>query len=149
MSLAEFEYNSACQESTQLSPFELDLGYLPAAPINRALPQNSNINAKELLITLEINGRLAKDMLQWAQDKQREQVNHHRHEEEFQPGEKVYLNTRNLQVLPKAEEQEKPRKLQHRFVGPYKILKRLGPVNYQLELPATSRIHPNFHVFLL
>ena len=37
-----------------------------------------------------------------------------------------------------------------RFIGPYRILKRVGPVAYQLELPPElNRIHDVFHVSML
>ena len=41
-------------------------------------------------------------------------------------------------------------KLSPRFVGPYRIIKRIGPVAYQLELPLElDRIHDIFHVSML
>ncbi|XP_052479597.1 uncharacterized protein LOC128034797 [Gossypium raimondii] len=41
-------------------------------------------------------------------------------------------------------------KLSLRFIGLYQILKRMGPVIYQLELPLElNRIHDVFHVFML
>ncbi|XP_059068935.1 uncharacterized protein LOC131859336 [Cryptomeria japonica] len=37
-----------------------------------------------------------------------------------------------------------------RFVGPFEILERIGPVAYQLTLPPSlARIHDVFHVFVL
>ena len=34
-------------------------------------------------------------------------------------------------------------------VGPFKVKSVKGPVNYELELPAASRIHPIFYTSLL
>ena len=41
-------------------------------------------------------------------------------------------------------------KLSPRYVGPYKIMKRVGKVAYELELPAElAAVHPVFHILLL
>ena len=41
-------------------------------------------------------------------------------------------------------------KISPRYVGPYKILKRVGKVTYELELPAKlAAVHPVFNISLL
>ncbi|WMV58592.1 hypothetical protein MTR67_051977 [Solanum verrucosum] len=41
-------------------------------------------------------------------------------------------------------------KLSPRYVGPYKILKRVGKVAYQIEFPIElAAVHPIFHISLL
>ena len=41
-------------------------------------------------------------------------------------------------------------KLSSRYIGPYRIVERIGDVAYQLELPSDlDRIHDVFHVSML
>mgnify|MGYP004711357075 CR=1 FL=1 len=66
---------------------------------------------------------------------------------EFEVGDKVFLKITPLKASLMAG---KGKKLQPRFVGPYKVIQRIGSVVYKLELRLNlSRIHNVFHVFIL
>ena len=40
-------------------------------------------------------------------------------------------------------------KLAPPYCGPFKILERIGPVDYRLALPPTMKVHDVFHVSFL
>lgn len=58
---------------------------------------------------------------------------------QIKEGERVYLNTRNI-------EWRKNRKLFHIKIGPFLVKKKIGKVSYELELPKGKKIRPVFHV---
>ena len=41
------------------------------------------------------------------------------------------------------------KKLDHKKIGPVKILKKIGPRAFQVELPPTIKVHNVFHVSML
>jgi hypothetical protein len=55
----------------------------------------------------------------------------------------VWLDARNVKTL------RPQKKLDWKFLGPYRITKVVSPYAYCLELPASMKIHPVFHVNLL
>ena len=44
---------------------------------------------------------------------------------------------------------KKDNKLSPKYYGPYKVLQNIGTMGYKLELLASSRVHPIFHVSCL
>ena len=62
----------------------------------------------------------------------------------FDTGDQVLLNTENLNL-----KNAPIRKLKRRFIGPFFVSQRIGPVAYELDLPSTWKIHPVFHTSLL
>ena len=65
-------------------------------------------------------------------------------ERKFQVNDLVYLR---LQLYKQTTIKGKgSKKLKPRFYGPYKVIRKVGEVGYQLELPMGSKIHNVFHV---
>ena len=69
-----------------------------------------------------------------------------RRELEFQVDDWVFLKVSPIKAVIKFG---KKGKLSPRYVGSYKILKRVGKVAYELELPAElAAVHPLVHISL-
>nr|GEX35452.1 hypothetical protein [Tanacetum cinerariifolium] len=85
-----------------------------------------------------------RDMLKAARDRQKSYADNRRKPLEFQVGDHVMLKVSPWKgVVPFG----KKGKLAPRFVGPFEILKRIGPVAYRLRLPKElSSVYDTFHV---
>lgn len=58
-------------------------------------------------------------------------------------GDRVWLSTKNIRTARPSK------KLDHKQIGPYKIIKKIGSASYELELPSSMKIHSVFHSSLL
>ena len=68
-------------------------------------------------------------------------------ERHFEVGDLVYLR---LQPYRQSSLKQKgAEKLKPHFYGPYRVIRRIGHVAYELELPQGSKIHNIFHVSCL
>ncbi|KAL0533347.1 hypothetical protein IC582_030166 [Cucumis melo] len=85
--------------------------------------------------------------MQTAQSRQKSYADVRRKDLEFVVGDKVFLKVAPMRGVLHFE---KKGKLSPRFVGPFEILERIGPVAYRLALPPSlSTVHDVFHVSML
>ena len=77
--------------------------------------------------------QLIRDRLKTTQSRQKSYTDVRRRELEFQIDDWVFLKVSPMKGVMRFG---KKGKLSLRYVGPYKILKRIGKVAYELELPA-------------
>ncbi|KAI3794847.1 hypothetical protein L1987_37487 [Smallanthus sonchifolius] len=79
-----------------------------------------------------------------AQDRQKSYADKRRRPIEFNVGDRVMLKVSPWKGIIRFG---KRGKLSPRFIGPFRIMARVGEVAYRLELPdELSGIHPTFHV---
>nr|GFD29346.1 putative reverse transcriptase domain-containing protein [Tanacetum cinerariifolium] len=96
---------------------------------------NSRDNKKIILI---------KQRIQTAQDRQKSYANLKRKLMEFEVRNRVMLKVSPWKGVVRSGKQGK---LNPRYVGPLKVLAKVGTVAYMLELPQElSRVHHTFHV---
>ncbi|WVZ88511.1 LOW QUALITY PROTEIN: hypothetical protein U9M48_035028 [Paspalum notatum var. saurae] len=82
--------------------------------------------------------------LKEAQSRQKSYADGRRRELSFEEGDSVYLNVSPIRGTKRFQVRGK---LAPRYVGPYKIVRRIGKVAYKLELPESMRdIHDVFHI---
>ncbi|GKF95905.1 hypothetical protein Tco_0288640 [Tanacetum coccineum] len=82
--------------------------------------------------------------LQAARDRQRSYANIRWKPLEFQVGDRVMLKVSPRKGIIQFG---KRGKLNPRYIGPFKILKRVGPAKYKLDLPEElSNVHSTFHI---
>ncbi|GJU23025.1 ribonuclease H-like domain-containing protein [Tanacetum coccineum] len=85
-----------------------------------------------------------KQRMQAAHDRQKSYADLKRKPMEFQVGDRVMLKVSPWKGVVRFG---KRGKLNPRYVGPFKVLEKIGTVAYKLELPQElSRVHNTFHV---
>ena len=71
----------------------------------------------------------------------------HRRDIEYVVGDKVFLKVSQWKEILRFG---KHGKLSSRYIGPYEVIERVGPLAYKLALPPElSQIHNAFHVSML
>jgi Integrase zinc binding domain/Integrase core domain len=147
LSWAEFHHNTTFTAATGMTPFEATYGRKPPSLLaygagTSSLPViDHDLTSRDAIISqLKTNLAKAQEAMKFFADK-------HRKDYEFQQGQLVLLKLQPFRQL--SLRRHSSHKLSLRYYGPYKVLDRIGPVAYRLELPPTSRIHPVFHCSLL
>ncbi|GKA00277.1 putative reverse transcriptase domain-containing protein [Tanacetum coccineum] len=142
--LAKFLYNYSYHASIKAAPYEALYGRKCRSPVCWAEVREARLIGPEMIQETTEKIVLIKQRIQDAQDRQKSYADLKRKPMEFEVGDRVMLK-----VLPwkGVVRFGKRCKLNPRYVGPFKVLAKVGKVAYRLELPQElSRVHHNFHV---
>ncbi|GJY77990.1 putative reverse transcriptase domain-containing protein [Tanacetum coccineum] len=119
--LVEFSYNNSYHSSMRCAPFEALYGRKFRSPI-----------------------MWAEDRLKVARDRQKSYADRRRKPLEFSVGDYVLLKVSPWKGVVRFG---KKRKLAYRFVGPFELIEKVGPVAYRLDLPEElDDVHDTFYV---
>ncbi|GJR78699.1 putative reverse transcriptase domain-containing protein [Tanacetum coccineum] len=142
--LVEFSYNNSYHTSIKAAPFEALYGRKCRSPICWAEVGDSQLTGPEIIHETTEKIVQIKSRIQAARDRQKSYADVRRKPLEFQVGDKVMLKVSPWKGVIRFG---KRGKLNPRYIGPFKIIAKVGTVAYRLELPEQlSRVHSTFHV---
>ncbi|GJX51460.1 putative reverse transcriptase domain-containing protein [Tanacetum coccineum] len=142
--LVEFSYNNSYHASIKAAPFEALYGRKCRSPVCWTEVGEAQILGPELIQETTEKIIQIKQRMQAARDRQKSYADLKRKPMEFQVGDKVMLKVSPWKGVVRFG---KRGKLNPRYVGPFKVLEKVGEVAYKLELPEElSRVHNTFHV---
>nr|GEZ86906.1 putative reverse transcriptase domain-containing protein [Tanacetum cinerariifolium] len=142
--LVEFSYNNSYHASIKAAPFEALYGRKCRSPVCWSEVGDSQLTGPELIRKMTEKIVQIKNRLLTARSRQKSYADVRREPMEFEVGDKVMLKVSPWKGVIRFR---KRGKLSPRYIGPFEIIKRIGPVAYKLELPEKLHgIHKTFHV---
>ncbi|GJR48371.1 putative reverse transcriptase domain-containing protein [Tanacetum coccineum] len=142
--LVEFSYNNNYHTSIKAAPFEALYGRKCRSPICWAEVGDAQLTGPEIVHETTEKIIQIKKRIQAARDRQKSYADRRRKPLEFEVGDKVMLKVSPWKGVIRFG---KRGKLNPRYIGPFRIIAKVGTLAYRLELPEQlSRVHSTFHV---
>jgi len=143
---AEYAHNTAVSEATKISPFYANYGYQPETQWVGVKEEEEWTNpASELLLSRwkgiweDLRANIKKAQEKYAKYYDRKVMD----PPGFRVGDLVMIDARNMKTKRPSK------KLDHKKIGPVKILKKIGTRAFRVELPPSIQVHNVFHVSML
>ena len=147
IALVEFVYNNNFQSSIRMAPYEALYGRKCRTPLCWTELSKRKVIGPDLIQETEEKVKMIRERLKVATDRQKSYANMERKYIRNEIGEKVFLK---VSPWKKVIRFGKNGKLSPRFIGPYEVIEKVGPVAYRLVSPPDlEKIHDVFHVSML
>ena len=144
MPLVEFAYNNSYHASIGMAPYEALYGRKCQSPLCWYETGERSLLGPEMIAETTEQIKKIRSRMLIAQSRQKSYADQRRKPLEFEEGEHVFLKVTPTTGVGRAI---KTKKLNPRYIGPFEILKRIGPVAYRIALPPyLSNLHDVFHV---
>jgi len=139
----ELGMNTSKSDSSGLTPHEIDTGSLPFMPLGIAdhLVTKSESNPEDInsfITKLNLIMNRTRIMMLESQEQSALYANKHRTDIEFKEGDYVMLNAEF--VSDPIHLNRPSRKFSDKWLGPFKIIKRISRVSYKLFIPDSEKI---------
>ena len=145
--MAEFVYNNSFQSSIGMAPYEALYGRKCRTPLCWTELSERKVIGPDLIQETEEKVKIIRERLKVVTDRQKSYANMKRKDIRYEVSEKLFLKVSSWKKVMRLG---KKSKLSPRFIGPYEVIKKVGPVAYHLALPQElEKIHNVFHVSML
>lgn len=141
---AEYWYNTTFHASTNTTPFWAVYGRDPPPLIRYGSLETTIASVDQQLKERDLILDELKAHLLRAQTRMKMGADQHRRDIQFKEGDLVYVKLHSYRLRCLARKPNE--KLCPKFFGPFKIISRIGPVAYHLELPSDATIHLKRHL---
>nr|GEU54916.1 putative reverse transcriptase domain-containing protein [Tanacetum cinerariifolium] len=140
----ELSYNNSYHTSIKAAPFEALYGQKCRSPVCWAEVGEAQLTGPAIIHETTENIVQIKNRIQAARDRQKSYADIRRKPMVFQVGDIVMLKVSPWKGVVRFGKRVK---LNPRYVGPFKVVERVGMVAYKLELPQQlSQVHNTFHM---
>ena len=142
--LVEFAYNNSFHSSIGMSPYKALYGRPCRTPLCWTQVAERRMISPEIVEETTEKIKSVRDKMKAARDRQKHYADKRRKELEFAVNDMVYLKMITFKGRVRISGR---RKLDPRYLGPSKVMERVGSVAYKLDVPsAMEAFHNVFHV---
>ena len=136
LALASVVHDNRKNTTTRLSSNQILLGYEPQLTLEISPPSNNDLAEEHIKELMENRDQATRAINEAAKGNGTDPSRYHLRDQ-------VWLKGKNLKFPYQAT------KLNPKHYGPFRVIKEISPLAYQLQLPPSWNIHPVFHVSLL